>query len=205
MCSISSISLARSGRWARKSKKALSKMQPYLITSAMPSAKVASGRVSRVSGSMSTSLGCQKAPARFLPWSRSMATLPPTEESTWERRVVGICTKSTPRRMVAAAKPARSPTTPPPRATTASVRVRPKSIMHSHSRASSPAHLEASPAGISQMAVSSPAASSGGISRFRYKGPTVESVTTNSLSARGSAFRQYSPARPSRPRSMRMS
>ena len=57
-------------------------MQPYFTTSAMPSAKVWSSRVSRASGSMSTSLGCQKAPARFLPWWRSMATLPPTEEST---------------------------------------------------------------------------------------------------------------------------
>ena len=76
-----------------------------------------------------------------------MATLPPTEESTWESRVVGICTKSTPRRTVAAAKPARSPTTPPPRATTASVRVSPAAIMASHSSDSRPAHLAPSPAG----------------------------------------------------------
>ena len=34
-----------------------------------------------------------------------MATLPPTEESTWASRVVGIWMKSTPRRRVAAAKP----------------------------------------------------------------------------------------------------
>ena len=65
-------------------------MQPYLMTSAMPSEKVRSVRVVSTSGSMSTPLGCQKAPARFLPAFRSTATLPPTEESTWERRVVGI-------------------------------------------------------------------------------------------------------------------
>ena len=47
-------------------------------------------RVFRHSGSISTSLGCQKAPARFLPARRSTATLPPTEESTWASRVVGI-------------------------------------------------------------------------------------------------------------------
>ena len=75
--------------------------------------------------------------------------MPPTEESTWASRVVGIWMKSTPRRMVAAAKPARSPTTPPPRATTASVRVRPKSIMFSQSSVSMAGDLLLSPAGIS--------------------------------------------------------
>jgi hypothetical protein len=40
------------------------------------------------------------------------------------RNVVGICSTATPRRYVAAAKPAMSPVTPPPSATTASVRVR---------------------------------------------------------------------------------
>ena len=67
-------------------------MQPYLMTSAIPSEKVRSGRVARVSGSISTPLGCQKAPARFFPALRSTAVLPPTEESTWESRVVGIWT-----------------------------------------------------------------------------------------------------------------
>ena len=116
------------------------------------------GRVSSASGSMRTRRGCQKAPARFLPWSKSTATLPPTEESTWASRVVGICTKSTPRRMVAAAKPARSPTTPPPRATIPSVRVRPKSIIRSHRAESWAAHLVSSPAGRTAAAVSNPAA-----------------------------------------------
>ena len=41
---------------------------------------------------------------------------PPTEESTWASREVGICTNFTPRKKLAAANPARSPITPPPRA-----------------------------------------------------------------------------------------
>ena len=39
-----------------------------------------------------------KQPARFLPQSRSMAVLPPTEESTAASSVVGICTQRMPRR-----------------------------------------------------------------------------------------------------------
>ena len=51
-----------------------------------------------------------------------MPVLPPTEESTWASSVVGTCTKSTPRSSIAAAKPARSPTTPPPSATSVVLR-----------------------------------------------------------------------------------
>ena len=43
--------------------------------------------------------------------------VPPTELSTCASSVVGTCTNGTPRRYVAATKPARSPTTPPPSAT----------------------------------------------------------------------------------------
>ena len=47
-----------------------------------------------------------------------MPVLPPTELSTWASSVVGICTKSMPRAAGwPAAKPVRSPTTPPPSAT----------------------------------------------------------------------------------------
>ena len=46
-----------------------------------------------------------------------MPVLPPTDESTCASSVVGTCTKSTPRRTADAAKPARSPITPPPSAT----------------------------------------------------------------------------------------
>ena len=47
-----------------------------------------------------------------------MPVLPPTEESTCASSVVGICTKRMPRRTMLAAKPARSPITPPPSAIT---------------------------------------------------------------------------------------
>src|SRR5919198_204850 len=51
-----------------------------------------------------------------------MPVLPPTDESTCASRLVGTWMKSRPRRTLAAAKPARSPTTPPPSATTRSPR-----------------------------------------------------------------------------------
>lgn len=71
-----------------------------------------------------------------------MAVLPPTEESTMAKRVVGIWTNLTPRMLVvvlarshsyvyivrsthkvAATKPVRSPMTPPPKAMTTMSRV----------------------------------------------------------------------------------
>ena len=79
-------------------------------------------RVEAVGVGEDEKLGWWKAPTRFLPWGALMPVLPPTEESTWARRLVGICTKRMPRFSVAAAKPARSPTTPPPSATTTSPR-----------------------------------------------------------------------------------
>ena len=51
-----------------------------------------------------------------------MPVLPPTEESTCASSEVGICTKCMPRRTMPAAKPARSPMTPPPSAMTTSPR-----------------------------------------------------------------------------------
>ena len=56
----------------------------------MPSAKVSGGRLLKVSVSQITILGWWKAPARFFPAARSMAVLPPTEESDAARKVVGI-------------------------------------------------------------------------------------------------------------------
>ena len=49
-------------------------------------------------------------------------TLPPMAASTCASRVVGTWTRATPRRMVAAAKPAMSPMTPPPTAMTVAER-----------------------------------------------------------------------------------
>ena len=53
-----------------------------------------------------------------------MAVLPPTEESTWARSVVGTCARLTPRLRMPAAKPVRSPITPPPSATISELRAR---------------------------------------------------------------------------------
>ena len=73
---------------------------------------------------------CRPAPASADGTRRSgscrarllMPVLPPTEESTWASSEVGICTKFMPRRTMPAAKPVRSPMTPPPSAITASPR-----------------------------------------------------------------------------------
>ena len=46
-----------------------------------------------------------------------MAVFPPTEEFTWDKSVVGICTKFIPLLNILAAYPAKSPITPPPVAT----------------------------------------------------------------------------------------
>ena len=45
-----------------------------------------------------------------------MAVFPPTEASTWDSKVEGNRTKSTPLRKVAAANPVMSQIIPPPRA-----------------------------------------------------------------------------------------
>ena len=94
-----------------------SPITPYLITSAMPARNSRSGRVARAVGSISTSRGWWKAPIRFLPPGWFTPVLPPIAASTIASRVVGTCTTPMPRSQVAAANPAMSPTTPPPRAT----------------------------------------------------------------------------------------
>ena len=76
-----------------------------------------------------------------------MAVLPPTEESTCASSVVGICTTAMPRRTMLAAKPARSPITPPPSAITQSRRSSPISSRRSHSPASAAKLFVASPGG----------------------------------------------------------
>ncbi len=79
----------------------------------------------RASESVMTAMGWWKAPTRFLPKGKSTPVFPPTLASACDTRLVGIWTKSIPRRNVAAAKPPMSPVTPPPRVTTISVRVKP--------------------------------------------------------------------------------
>ena len=101
-------------------------MAPYLITSARPARSSRAGSVASASVSANTARGGWKAPTRFLPCGISTAVLPPTDESTIDSSVVGTCTQSTPRIQQAAANPARSPTTPPPSATTQASRVAPR-------------------------------------------------------------------------------
>ena len=101
----------------------LSAIMPYLIISAHPSENVEALSVFNILQSHITRFGCQNAPARFLPELRFTAVLPPTDESTMASRVVGTCIKQIPLKNTDAAKPAVSPTTPPPRATIASLRV----------------------------------------------------------------------------------
>ena len=62
------------------------------MTSPQESASCSGASVSRQSTSATTSDGWKKAPARFLPAARSMAVLPPTEESTIASSDVGTWT-----------------------------------------------------------------------------------------------------------------
>jgi hypothetical protein len=73
-----------------------------------------------------TARGWWKAPTRFLAFAWLSPTFPPMELSTMDSRVVGTTAQSTPRMKVAAANPARSPTTPPPTATTSPSLPRPR-------------------------------------------------------------------------------
>ena len=84
-------------------------MTECLTTSDIPATRSETGRVRSVAGSASTRRGWWKAPIVFLPRAWLTAVLPPMLASTWATIVVGTCTKSTPRRKVAATNPARSP------------------------------------------------------------------------------------------------
>ena len=70
---------------------------------------------------------------------------------------VGTCTKRTPRKRLAATKPARSPTTPPPSATTKPRRSTLASMAALYIRATCPRRLEGSPAGMRASATWNPA------------------------------------------------
>ena len=87
--------------------------------------------------------------------------------------------------MVAAAKPARSPTTPPPRATTQSVRVRPNWAKLLHRRASCLEHLLCSPAGTTKVSTWNPARARLWATVSPYSGATWESVTRATFRAWG--------------------
>ena len=106
-----------------------------------------------------------------------MAVFPPTDESTMARSVVGIWIKPSPRRYVDAAKPVRSPTTPPPSATSASVRVSCCVASASRSRRYVAALLELSPCGKTNEQTRKPAASRLRCTVSPYSGHTASSET----------------------------
>ncbi|OQA64651.1 MAG: hypothetical protein BWY37_02019 [Firmicutes bacterium ADurb.Bin262] len=154
-----------------------SRITAYLTASASPSASVSAPSVRKVSQSQMTRSGCQKVPARFLPARRLTAVLPPMEESIAASSVVGSCTQGIPRRYTDAAKPARSPVTPPPRANTVSVRVRRLAAKNSSSRPRVFIFLDRSPWRNTNKQVAQPASRRAVSSGSAYRGPTFESVT----------------------------
>ena len=154
--------------------------------------------------SASTRRGWWKAPTRFLPSGELIPVLPPTELSTWASSVVGICTKPTPRRRMAAAKPARSPITPPPKAITRSSRATFSAISHSTACSSAPQPLVFSPGGSASVTAATPAASSPASSAARCCAATRASVR---IATRGRAKSGAiaAPARATSPAPMRTS
>ena len=100
-------------------------MKPHLTTSARPATRSSAGSVSSGSRSQSTPAGGWNAPTRFLPAAMLTPVLPPTAASTMPSSEVETGTQRTPRSQLAATKPARSVTAPPPTPTTTSVRVKP--------------------------------------------------------------------------------
>ena len=117
-------SRARIGAGSRSSmsRSSTSSVRPYFATSASPERNSRSDRVRSVSTSATTSRGCENVPTRFLPSGRLTPVLPPIAASTCASSVVGTWMNGTPRMYVEATKPARSPTAPPPSATTGSSR-----------------------------------------------------------------------------------
>ena len=94
-------------------------MTPYFTTSANPLRYSRSGNEFKNAVSIHTPAGWWNAPIRFFPFGWLIPTFPPTDESTIASSDVGTINSGNPRLYVAAANPARSPTTPPPTATTA--------------------------------------------------------------------------------------
>ena len=139
-CSVSSratisafISQERRTAWSRAAASPSRKRRAVRLQPARRSRRRRAGRTSpprrsrRGSRAAAACRGarCRRAPAAAggrrrsgsCPGRELIPVLPPTELSTWASSVVGTCTKPTPRRSTAAAKPARSPITPPPKAT----------------------------------------------------------------------------------------
>ena len=140
---------ARRRRARRQRNSAASTAMPVFTTSASPARRWRAGSVAQQSrGRPAPPAGWWNAPDQVLARARGRSpVLPPTLLSTWASSVVGTPTQATPRSQVAAAKPARSPTTPPPSATTASSRSEPERGERVPQRASAAGRLRARRAG----------------------------------------------------------
>ena len=169
---------------------------PVFTASARPARSCRSGSVPRIAGSTSTPAGWWNAPTRFFPCGRSTAVLPPMELSTCASTVVGTHTQGTPRSQVAAANPARSPTTPPPRATTAPPRSRPSSAKMAHRRSRCRSDLDRSPCGTVTSSAATPERRSERSASGPWRAATVLSLTTTARRAAVvAAAKEPSPAR----------
>ncbi len=82
-----------------------------------------------------------------------------------------------------ATNPAKSPTTPPPKATTAQSRVSPRPAMADQISPATSTDFESSPAGTTMSLTRKPAALSDDFASSKYRGPTLESVRTSSCGA----------------------
>ena len=154
-------------------------MKPAFTISANPARISLRGRVSSSSRSQSTAAGAWNAPTRFLPSFVLMPVLPPTAASTMPSTVVGTCTTRTPRSQVAATKPARSVIAPPPRPTTASLRVKSAWPRICQQNAATSTRLPASASGTSASSTSNRSWSS---SRSAAAlAPSVGACTTSTL------------------------
>lgn len=117
--------------------------------------------------------------------------------------VVGTCRKRTPRRYVAATKPARSPTTPPPKATMQQSRPAPRAHSQSSTCALAWRDLGVPAGSASTGGTRAPAAWNAASSRSPCSRHTVSSVTTatavssaSSVACACAAPRRAPPAEP---------
>ena len=126
--------------------------------------------------SETTADGCQKVPIAFFERRPFTPVLPPMLESTIASSVVGTDTSRTPRCHIDAARPARSPTVPPPTAMT----MPPRSMRWRSRNASTlwscVIDFDRSPAGMAWMPVFRPARLIA-LPTFSAQGLTLLSVT----------------------------
>ena len=180
----SSRDASASARSVSQKKKSSESITADFAISAQPQRHSRSSRVASVAVEAHTYAGCLNAPTRFFPAARFTPVLPPTEESTIANSVVGTCTTGMPRMYDAATKPARSPTTPPPKATIAQSRVRPMPASASQISPATTSDFESSPAGTVMSLTRKPAERSDSFAFARYSGATLVSVITTKRGAR---------------------